>query len=433
VERVRTTEAAAYVGAEVRLQGWLHQFRALGKVNFLIVRDGWGLFQALVDDPATIADLRAAGVESIVEVRGRVAAEPQAPGGVELRETRVTIIERVAEPPPIEVNKREMRAAIDTYLEHATIGLRHPKRRAILRLQAHMIAGFRAAVEALGCTEIHTPKIIGAATEGGANVFTVDYFDRKAFLVQSPQLYKQIAVGFFERVYEIGPAFRAEPHATTRHLAEYTSLDAEFGFIADHTTVMGHLTRVIAAMVAAARERGAAELDLLGVQVPEVPATIPAIYFPDAQALLLERYGVDCRGEPDLAPEHERLLGRWAAEEHGSDFLFVTGYPTLKRAFYTAPNPADPRYSNSFDLIFRGVELVSGSQRLHREADYLATLALRGIDPAPFAEYLKAFRYGMPPHGGFAIGIERFLMQLLGLPNARLAAIFPRDLHRLTP
>lgn len=432
MERIRTTEAAGYVGQEVRLQGWLHQFRALGKVNFLIVRDGWGTFQAFVDDEATLATMHGVGVESIIEVRGRVIAEPQAPGGVELHETRVAIMEAVHEPPPVEINKREMRAALDTYLEQAAVGLRHPKRRAILRIEAAMIAGFRDHLGAQGFTEIHTPKILGAATEGGANVFTVDYFGRPAFLSQSPQLYKQMAVGFFERVFEVGPVFRAEPHATTRHLASYVSLDAEFGFIEDHRTVMAMLTGTIAAMVEAARALPDA-LALAGAAVPDVPATIPAIAFPDAQELLLARHGLDCRGEPDLAPEHERLLGVWAREEHGADFLFVTGYPLAKRPFYTHPDPADPRYSNGFDLLFRGLELVTGGQRLHRHADYLAALESRGMSPEPFADYLKVFRYGMPKHGGFAIGIERFLMQLLGLPNVRLAAIFPRDLNRLTP
>jgi len=432
VERIRTTDAAGYVGQEVRLQGWLHQFRALGKVNFLIVRDGWGTFQAFVDDEATLATMHGVGVESIIEVRGRVIAEPQAPGGVELHETRVAIMEAVHEPPPVEINKREMRAALDTYLEQAAVGLRHPKRRAILRIEAAMIAGFRDHLGAQGFTEIHTPKILGAATEGGANVFTVDYFGRPAFLSQSPQLYKQMAVGFFERVFEVGPVFRAEPHATTRHLASYVSLDAEFGFIEDHRTVMAMLTGTIAAMVEAARALPDA-LALAGAAVPDVPATIPAIAFPDAQELLLARHGLDCRGEPDLAPEHERLLGAWAREEHGADFLFVTGYPLAKRPFYTHPDPADPRYSNGFDLLFRGLELVTGGQRLHRHADYLAALESRGMSPEPFADYLKVFRYGMPKHGGFAIGIERFLMQLLGLPNVRLAAIFPRDLNRLAP
>ncbi len=432
MERIRTTEAAGYVGQEVRLQGWLHQFRALGKVNFLIVRDGWGTFQAFVDDEATLATMHGVGVESIIEVRGRVIAEPQAPGGVELHETRVAIMEAVHELPPVEINKREMRAALDTYLEQAAVGLRHPKRRAILRIEAAMIAGFRDHLGAQGFTEIHTPKILGAATEGGANVFTVDYFGRPAFLSQSPQLYKQMAVGFFERVFEVGPVFRAEPHATTRHLASYVSLDAEFGFIEDHRTVMAMLTGMIAAMVEAARALPDA-LALAGAAVPDVPATIPAIAFPDAQELLLARHGLDCRGEPDLAPEHERLLGAWAREEHGADFLFVTGYPLAKRPFYTHPDPADPRYSNGFDLLFRGLELVTGGQRLHRHADYLAALESRGMSPEPFADYLKVFRYGMPKHGGFAIGIERFLMQLLGLPNVRLAAIFPRDLNRLAP
>jgi len=432
VERIRTTEAAGHTGEVVLLQGWLHQFRALGRVNFLIVRDGWGLFQAVVDDPATLAELGRTGVESVIEVRGRVLAEPQAPGGVELRETRVVVLERVTEPPPIEVNKREVRAALDTFLDHAVIGLRHPKRRAILRLEAAMIAGFRAHLGGEGFTEINTPKILGTATEGGANVFTLNYFGRTAFLSQSPQLYKQMAVGFLERVFEVGPVFRAEPHATTRHLASYVSLDAEFGFIEDHTTVMAMLTGTISAMVAAARGC-ATDLALVGADVPEVPDSIPAIFFPDAQELLFARHGLDCRGEPDLAPEHERLLGAWAREEHGSDFLFVTGYPMAKRPFYTHPNPVDPRYANGFDLLFRGLELVTGGQRLHRHADYLAALAARGMSPEPFAEYLKAFRFGMPKHGGFAIGTERFLMQLLGLSNVRLAAMFPRDLQRLVP
>jgi len=433
MERIRTTEAAGQVGREVRLQGWLHQFRELGRINFLIVRDGWGTFQAVVDDPATLARLRAVQVESVIDVRGRVVAEPQAPGGAELRDTRVAVISPVEEPPPVEVNKREMRASLDTFLDHAAVGLRHPRRRAILRLAAAAVAGFRATLDALGFTEIQTPKILGAASEGGAEVFAVDYFERPAFLAQSPQLYKQMADGIFERVYEVGPAFRAEPHATTRHLAEYVSLDAEFGFVEDHTTVMALLTRVIAGMVERARLACASDPALAGAAVPDVPATIPAIYFPAAQELLLERYGLDCRGEPDLAPEHERLLGQWAREETGSDFLFVTGYPMAKRPFYTHPDPADPRYSRGVDLLFRGLEVVTGGQRLHRHQDYLAVLKERGMAPEPFAEYLQAFRHGMPPHGGFAIGLERFVMQLLGLPNVRLAALFPRDRNRLAP
>ncbi len=432
MERTRTTAAAQHLGETVRLQGWLHQFRELGKVNFLVIRDGWGTFQALIDQPAAIATLHATGVESIIEVTGRVVAEPQAPGGAELHDTQVTVFEQVTEPPPIEVNKRELRTALDTALEHAAIGLRHPKRRAVLQLTAAAIEGFRSYLRSQGCTEINTPKILGTATEGGANLFTVDYFGRPAFLSQSPQFYKQMAVGFFDRVFEVGPVFRAEPHATSRHLASYVSLDAEFGFIDDHHSVMTILTETIRGMVAAV-QACEPQLALVGANVPVVPAVIPEIYFPDAQQLLATRYGIDCQGEPDLAPEHERTLGAWAQEEYGSEFLYVTGYPMVKRPFYTHPNPADPRYTNGFDLLFRGLELVTGGQRLHRYADYLAALDSRGLSPEPFAEYLKVFRYGMPKHGGFAIGSERFLMQLIGLPNVRQAAIFPRDLNRLAP
>ena len=293
--------------------------------------------------------------------------------------------------------------------------------------------GFRSTLTARGFTEIQTPKIVAAATESGANVFKLDYFGRPAFLAQSPQFYKQIMVGVFERVFEVGPVFRAEPHDTTRHINEYVSLDAEFGFIENHFTVMALLRDVIAGIIAHLRENYAAELGLLHVVMPVVPEKIPHIHFSEAQELILQRYGVDVRGEPDLSPQDERWLGEWAQEQFGSDFLFVTGYPMRKRPFYTHPDPQRPEYSNSFDLIFRGTELVTGGQRLHRYADYLAALEKAHLPIEPFASYLEAFRYGMPPHGGFAIGTERLLMQLTGIPNVRLATMFPRDLNRLVP
>lgn len=433
MQRTRTTEAAQRVGDEIVLQGWLHQFRELGKVNFLILRDGWGSFQAFVDEPETLELLRSLQVESVIEVTGRVVAEPQAPGGAELHETRVRAIVPINEPPPLELNKKEMKASLDVFLEHAPIGLRHPKRRAILRLAAGAVAGFRSSLNAEHFTEIQSPKIVGTATEGGANVFEVDYFGQPAYLTQSPQFYKQLAVGIFERVYEVGPAFRAEPSATTRHLAQYSSLDVEFGFIEDHRSVMALLNRVLAGILGHLESEYSSELSLLKAQMPTVPKEIPSIYFPEAQELLFTKYKIDARGEPDLAPEHERVLGQWAKEQYGSEFLFVTGYPLAKRPFYTHPNPTDPRFSNSFDLLFRGVELVTGGQRLHRYEEYLAALEGRGMSAEPFMAYLEGFKYGMPPHGGFAIGLERLLMQLLGLPNLRLAALFPRDLTRVTP
>jgi nondiscriminating aspartyl-tRNA synthetase len=240
-------------------------------------------------------------------------------------------------------------------------------------------------------------------------------------------------VGVFERVYETGPVFRAEPHDTARHLAQYTSLDAELGFIADHHDVMNVLRETIAGMAEAAGERARRGLDLLGMAPPVVPSRIPEIHFAHAQELIAGHAGRDPRGEPDLSPADERWLGEWALHEHGSEFLFVTGYPMAKRPFYTYPDPARPGYSNGFDLLFRGMELVTGGQRLHRHADYLAALAERGEDPRPYAGYLQAFEHGMPPHGGFAIGLERWTARLTGAANVREVTLFPRDLHRLRP
>ncbi|MBV9231643.1 MAG: hypothetical protein JOZ18_20200 [Chloroflexi bacterium] len=251
-------------------------------------------------------------------------------------------------------------------LDHATVTNRHPVRRATLRLASGVMSGFRNILTTRGFTEIQTPKIVAAATESGANVFQLDYFGRPAYLAQSPQFYKQIMVGVFERVFEVGPVFRAEPHDTTRHLNEYVSLDAELGFIQDHTQVMALLRDVLAHILSTLGERYATELALLRTQLPEVPQEIPSIHFADAQELIFQQHHVEVRGEPDLSPQDERWLGEWAQREFGSAFLFVTGYPMSKRPFYIHPDPQRPEYSNSFDLLFRGTELVTGGQRLHR-------------------------------------------------------------------
>ncbi|HTD19288.1 MAG TPA: aspartate--tRNA(Asn) ligase, partial [Ktedonobacteraceae bacterium] len=339
----------------------------------------------------------------------------------------------VTEVPPVPLNKRKISASLSTLLDHAVVTYRHPARRAVLRLGAGVMAGFRSTLMARHFTEIQTPKIVAAATESGANVFKLDYFGRPAYLAQSPQFYKQDLVGVFERVFEVGPVFRAEPHDTTRHINEYVSLDAEFGFIENHFTVMALLREVIAGILTTLNEQYHPELKLLQVQLPTVPEQIPHIHFAEAQELIFKRHATDVRGEPDLSPQDERWLGEWAREEFGSDFLFVTGYPMRKRPFYTHPDPQRPEYSNSFDLLFRGTELVTGGQRLHLYSDYLAALEQANLPVEPFEWYLEAFKYGMPPHGGFAIGLERLLMQLTGAPNIRLVTTFPRDMTRLTP
>jgi nondiscriminating aspartyl-tRNA synthetase len=411
MQRILSTELAAHVGETVTVAGWVHRRRLLKSVAFLIVRDAAG-FAQVVTAPAALREL---SEESVVAVTGTVTANPQAPAGVELTSPQVRVLSAVTVPLPLELHRPALTASLPAQLDHAALALRHPSRALALRVAAAATAGFRTALTAQRFVEIHTPKIVASATESGANVFRLDYFGRPGYLAQSPQFYKQLMVGVFERVYEVGPVFRAEPHDTGRHLAQYTSLDAELGFVRDHRDVMAVLTSALAGMAAA-----------VAPYAPlAVPAEIPAVPF--AEALRIAGAPED---EPDLAPAHERALGEWARRAHGSEFVFVTGYPMAKRPFYTHPDPSDPRSSNGFDLIFRGVELVTGGQRLHRYEDYVAAL---GGEVEPYAGYLDAFRYGMPPHGGFAIGLERFVARLLGVANVREVTAFPRDLHRLTP
>lgn len=437
-ERMISTEVTQHVGKRIRVQGWLHVVRRLGGVAFIIVRDGWGTIQAMSEQLDAVPITGASSIndllpESVIALEGTVVSAPQAPGGVELHEPAIHVITLVQEQTPIVINKREIKASINTTLDHAVFVNRHPARRAIFKMSATAMAAFREQLNNRGFTEIQTPKIVASATESGANVFKLDYFGRPAYLAQSPQFYKQIMVGIFERVFEVGPVFRAEPHDTTRHINEYVSLDVEFGFIENHFTVMALLRDVIDHILTSLGEKCAAELALTNVTLPTVPASIPHIHFSEAQELILKLHGVDNRHEPDLAPQDERWLGEWAKREFGSDFLFVTGYPMVKRPFYTHADPERPAYSNSFDLLFRGLELVTGGQRLHRYEDYLAALSQRNLSPEPFESYLEAFRYGMPPHGGFAIGLERLLMQLTGIENVKLTTLFPRDINRVSP
>jgi nondiscriminating aspartyl-tRNA synthetase len=412
--------------------GWLHNLRRLGKVNFLVLRDRTALVQAVVG-AEQLGALEGLQAESVLALTGLVVEAPSVTLGVELHDVQITVITPVKELLPFELNKPRIPASLPVFLDHAVVGQRHPRQRAILHVAAGIVSGFRATLAAKGFTEIFSPKIVASATESGANVFQLDYFGRPAYLAQSPQFYKQIMVGVFERVYEVAPVFRAEPHATSRHINEYVSLDVEFGFIKDHFSVMALLTDVLRGILAHLQEHYVEDLNLLEAHIPAIGESIPWLFYPDAQQLIHEREGIDARGEPDLAPEHERALGRWAREEEGSDFVFVTGYPMVKRPFYTHPDPDDPTFSNGFDLLFRGMELVTGGQRLHRYEDYMAAATKAGYDLEPFSAYLECFKFGMPPHGGFAIGLERFVAQLLGVDNIRWVTLFPRDLTRLQP
>ncbi|GLZ75703.1 aspartate--tRNA(Asp/Asn) ligase [Actinorhabdospora filicis] len=423
--RVLSSELAGHVGERVRVAGWLHRRRILKSVAFAIVRDRAGLSQVVVREPGVLEELTE---ETVVEWTGTVTANPDAPGGVELTGAVLRLSGEIAEPPPFDLYRPELRATLPTALDNAQVALRHPRKRAPFEIQAAAVRGFREALGGAGFTEVNSPKIVGTSTESGANVFAIDYFGRPAFLAQSPQFYKQTLVGVFERVFEVGPVFRAEPHDTVRHLAEYVSLDVELGFIDSYRDVQAVLESAIRGMLASVTAHAAPAVELLGVDLPVMPERVPSVHFSRALEMVGESAGAD-----DLAPAHERFLGEWAKREHGSDFVYVVGYPMSKRPFYTHPDPERPHYSASFDLLFRGTELVTGGQRLHRYGDYLAALAARGESPEPYEGYLAAFKHGMPPHGGFAIGLERFTGQLTGAANIREVTLFPRDLHRLTP
>jgi nondiscriminating aspartyl-tRNA synthetase len=423
VLRTLVGELSYRIGERVLVQGWVHRRRRLGAVSFLLVRDRSGVAQVVLS-AADVLDT--VPEETVVAVEGTVTAREQAPGGVEITGPRVRALSAPAATPPVQLWRPTLDVGLPTLLDHAPVVWRHRTRQALWRLAAASVRGFRRVLDERGFTEIHTPKLVGGATESGANVFTVDYFGRSAYLAQSPQLYKQILVGVFERVYETGPVFRAEPHDTSRHLAEYVSLDVELGFIDDHRDVLAVLGDVLAGMLAEIRT--AEDVHLAGVRLPALPDRIPVVHFRDA----LRMVGAE-PDEPDLTPDHERLLGAWALERHGSDFLAVEGYPARKRPFYTHPEPGDPTATNSFDLLFRGQELVTGGQRLHEIADYERALAERGEPVEPYAWYLDAFRHGMPPHGGFAIGLERWTAQLAQRDNIRKTTLFPRDRHRVTP
>jgi len=414
--------SASTPGTEVLLEGWVHRRRELSRVTFLVLRDRSGLAQVVLPAGAAVPP-----EETTVRVTGTATANVQAPGGVEVTGATVVPLTEHALTPAAELWRPSLDVALPTLLDHAPVLWRHPAQRARWELAAASLRGFRSILDALGFTEVATPKFVESATESGANVFAVDYFGRPAYLAQSPQFYKQQLVGVFERVYEVGPVFRAEPHDTVRHLAEYRSLDVELGFIDDHRDVLRILREVLAGMThaVAAEERAVARS---GARLPVVPEEIPVVHFADALALV----GAPA-DEPDLAPEHERALGAWALAEHGSELLAVEGYPMAKRPFYTHPWPGDDRWSNSFDLLFRGLELVTGGQRLHRPSDYDRAIRARGEDPAAYDAYLQAFRHGMPPHGGFAIGLERWVGRLVEASNIREVTLFPRDLHRLTP
>lgn len=413
----------------VTLHGAVHLLRDMGGVSFLTLRMARGSIQCVCAPDLLPQGLRE---ECCVELSGTLREEPRAPGGVEVAVETITLLSAPAAPMPVSLGKKKLGLHLDTELPLRPAILRHPCQRAVFKLQEGLARAFRDYLTGEGFTEVHTPKIVHAGAEGGSNIFKLDYFGKKAYLAQSPQFYKQTMVGVFERVFEIGPVFRAEKHATPRHLNEYTGLDFEMGYIRSFYDVIemetGYLRR---AMDLLAREY-APELALLEVELPAVER-IPCLRFDEAKRLAAERYGYQIRDPYDLEPEEEAHIGRYVREELGSDFVFVTHYPSKKRPFYAMDDPDDLRYTLSFDLLFRGLEVTTGGQRIHDYSDQVAKMEQRGMDRLDFESYLMIHRHGMPPHGGLGIGLERLTMQLCGLDNIRYASLFPRDRTRMEP
>lgn len=423
-------------GETVQVAGSINVRRDHGKLIFVDLRDASSFVQMVVlpQNAEAYAAAQEIRPEWVIHVEGVVNKRPdkmikaeQENGAVELEAKKITVLGKAKELPfelGAELN-------IDTYLNHLPLTLRDPKRRAAFRVQAEIIRAFREFLTGEGFTEIQAPKLIGDDAEGGANSFDVPYFGHVAHLAQSPQFYKQIMVGIFERVFTTGNVFRAEKHATTRHLNEYTSIDFEMGYITDHTDIMKMENALLRHIVQVLKKNCAAEFALLGATIPEVPETIPAFTLREAQEIIKKEFGEDCTKEPDLEPQHERWLHEYTSKTHGSDFVFVTHFPISKRPMYTQEDPANPGYAAGFDLLFRGLEITTGGQRINDYDALVRAMEKKGLSAEQFSFYLQAFKYGMPPHGGLGIGLERLTAKFLGIDNVKEATLFPRDINRI--
>lgn len=419
------------LGKEVTVEGAVHSIRDMGRIVFVTVRTRDGLLQTVFEkeEHPEFSGLKEA---MCLRVQGRLRQEARAPRGLEIALEGLEILSAPAAPLPLPIDKWKLNTSLEARLNQRALALRHPRERAIFRIQEGIVRAFRDFLWEQGFTEVHTPKVGARSAEGGANLFRLSYFHKPAVLQQSPQLYKQMLVGVFDRVFETGPVFRAEKHNTKRHLNEYTSLDFEMGYIRSFRDVMEMETGFLRHMMEFLAQEYYQELKLLGVELPSVEQ-IPAVPFRQAKELVAKKYGRAVRSPQDLEPEEEQLIGEYFKEEYGSDFVFVTHYPSGKRPFYAMEDPEDPTVTLSFDLLFRGLEVTTGGQRIHEYGKLIEKMEARGMTEEGLEEYLDAFRYGMPPHGGLGIGLERMTMQLLGEENIREASLFPRDLSRLKP
>ncbi|OIO46180.1 aspartate--tRNA(Asn) ligase [bacterium (Candidatus Gribaldobacteria) CG10_big_fil_rev_8_21_14_0_10_37_21] len=431
MKRILNTETIKCIGKSVIIKGWVDTVRAHGSIVFFDLRDRTGLLQAVAGGEIA----KALKEEDVVELQGEIVERPEKmqnkdllTGQVELQVKEIKVLSKAQELPF--AIKEGMKLSLPVLLDFRPLTLRNEKIKAIFKIEEKAILAFRQTMEKLDFTEVQAPTIVPTATEGGSEVFKIDYYGKPAFLGQSPQLYKQIMVSVFERVYMLAHAYRAEPSVTTRHLSEYISLDAEMGFIESWEELMDTCEVMLKNVFSAIEKDCSKELELFEVSVPKIKK-IPRLKLKKAQQIILERTKRDNTNEPDLSPEDEVEICKWSFETHKSELVFITHYPTKKRPFYTMPDKDNPEETLSFDVLYKGLEIITGGQRINDYEQLLSNVKKWGNDPSDFEIYLQAFKYGMPPEGGFALGAERIIKQLLNLENLREASLFPRDMSRI--
>ena len=419
----------------VTVKGTIHNIRMMSDFAFVILRTARETIQCVYAE--SFSDYRMSDdvkEECAAKITGKIVAGVQKDGSkrYEVQIHNIELLSHPAEIPPVVITKKQVNCDLSTNLDYRPVTLRNPKERAIFKLQEGIARGFREFLSSQGFTEIRSPKINFAGAEGGTNVFKLDYFGKQVFLAQSPQLYKQALVAVYERVFEIAPVFRAEHHDTSRHLNEYISMDLEMGFIDSFEDIMNMETGVLKYIMNLLKTEYKNEVDLLHVDIPEI-TEIPVLKFMEAKEILMKKFKYQPTDMKDFDPAEEELLGKYAKKTFNSDFIFITHYPSKKRPFYTMDDPADPEYTLSFDLLFRGLEITSGGQRVHDYNEQVEKMKKLGMDPEQFATYLMLHKYGAPPHGGLGLGLERLTMHLLGAKNVREATMFPRDINRVSP
>lgn len=420
------------IGQTVALHGAVHKIRRMKGFSFLLLRCARDVIQCIHTNADAGFDISTLKEESCVRLQGYIRQEPRAKHGFDVVIKGLEVLQAPSEALPIVINQPQVDASLDTLLNYRPITLRNPAQRAVFRLQAGLCRGIRGYLEGENFVEIHTPKLVFAGAEGGANEFSLPYFGQTAHLAQSPQQHKQMLAAVYERVYEIAPVFRAEKHDTARHLNEYTSIDLEMAYISGVEEIMALEERMLAHCLGFLQQEYGPELALLGARLPTV-GSIPRIRFDEGKEWVSRHFQRPIGEGHDLQPEEERLLCQLVSEQGGGDFVFVTHYPSKTRPFYAMDDPEDPRYTLSFDLLFRGMEVTTGGQRISDYSAQLQKMQARGMNPDAFQSYLMLHKYGAPPHGGLGLGLERLLGQLLGFANIRQSSLFPRDTSRLVP